>query len=136
MIVIDKEPKTNNVVVTLLKVFDDRNDIIARIDQDGFWVQNALRRKRPDPSTLIVYDHSDTEVLRLRLLNSNTIYIQGTFRHAKLGEKYLLITETAAIAMPAHNSFLRNCLGGANVAIAYGTDGSIGMGGIGGARTR
>jgi hypothetical protein len=83
MIVVDKKPGTDNLVVTVLRIFDDRNDIIARIDEDGFWVQNAIRKKRPNPSILVVYDHSDTEVLRIQFLNSRAISVQGVFRHAK-----------------------------------------------------
>jgi hypothetical protein len=83
MIEIDRSPAKNQLVVSTLKIFDDRNNIIARVDaQDGFWVENSTRKKRPDPSTLVVYDHSDVEVLRMIFLNPTTLSLTGTFRHA------------------------------------------------------
>jgi len=83
MIEIDRDPSTNQLTVSTLKIFDDRNNIIARVDaQDGFWVENSTRRKRPDPSTLVVYDHLDNEVLRMVLLNPTTLSLTGVFRHA------------------------------------------------------
>ena len=54
--------------ITTLKLFDDRGDIIARIDEDGRWVRSDIRYKRPDPSTVIVYDHNDAEVLTIKFL--------------------------------------------------------------------
>jgi hypothetical protein len=66
--------------VSLLKIFDDRNDIIARIDVDGFWVANTVRKKRPDQSTLVVYDHYDREVLKIHLLNDRAMSLTGIFR--------------------------------------------------------
>jgi hypothetical protein len=108
MIVIDKKPGTDNLVVTVLRVFDDRDDIIARIDEDGFWVKNTTRKKRPDPSTLVVYDHSDTEVLRIQFLNSRAISIEGIFRHSKLNPRYFIITKDRAVQMPNNNSISRS----------------------------
>jgi hypothetical protein len=83
IIEIDKEPSKNQIVISTLKIFDDRNNIIARVDaQDGFWVENSTRRKRPDSNTLVVYDHSDLEVLRIVFLNPTTLSLTGVFRHA------------------------------------------------------
>jgi hypothetical protein len=83
MIEIDKVPGKTELVVSTLKIFDDRNDIIARLDSEsGFWVANSVRKKRPNPSTLIVYDRSDIEVLRIVFLNPTTLSVTGIFRHA------------------------------------------------------
>jgi hypothetical protein len=82
MIEIDKKDGKNQLVISTLRLFDDRDNIIARIDADGFWVENSTRSKRPDPSTLVVYDHSDNEALRIVFLNQTTLSITGIFRHA------------------------------------------------------
>jgi hypothetical protein len=84
MIQIDRDDSKKELVVSALKIFDDRNNIIARIDkEDGFWVENSTRKKRPDPSTLVVYDHNDTEVLRIVFINPNTLSLTGIFRHPR-----------------------------------------------------
>jgi hypothetical protein len=80
MLAIDRDPKTKNLVVSMLRVFDDRGNIIARIDTNGFWVANTSRKKRPDESTLVVFDHNDIEVLNIKFLNPSAIKILGTFR--------------------------------------------------------
>jgi hypothetical protein len=82
MLEIDWDATRNELVVTVLRIFDDRNNIIARIDEDGFWVENSTRNKRPNPSTLVVYDHSDTEVLRAIFMTPRTFYVTGIFRRA------------------------------------------------------
>jgi hypothetical protein len=93
MIEIDRDPSKNQLVVSTLKIFDDRNNIIARVDaDDGFWVENSTRKKRPDASTLVVYDHSDVEVLRMVFLNPSTLSLTGTFRHAGI-PKPVVITK-------------------------------------------
>ena len=81
MIAIDRQGNSGNLVVTTLRIFDDRDNIIARIDEDGFWVQESNRSKRPDPNTLVVFDHHDAEVLRIRFINPHAIVITGVFRH-------------------------------------------------------
>lgn len=93
MIAIDRDKSDRGLVVSILKIFDDRDNIIARIDEDGFWVENSTRKKRPDPSTLVVYDHTDTEVLRIVLLNEKALLITGVFRHAGI-DGPIIITPT------------------------------------------
>jgi hypothetical protein len=65
--------------LTTLRVYDDQNNIIARVDADGFWTSPLVRIKKPDKSTLIVFDHLDQEVLDLRFLNPHTVSILGIF---------------------------------------------------------
>ena len=38
---IDREQSTGAIYISVLRVFDDRNDIIAKIDSDGFCVRNT-----------------------------------------------------------------------------------------------
>src|SRR6185295_13230824 len=100
MLVIDWEKDTGNLIITTLRVFDDRDDIIARIDNDGFWVQNTIRKKRPDQHTLVVYDHNDDEVLRIEFLNPKIVSIAGIFRHRKLKPKYMIAEQDQLRYMP------------------------------------
>jgi len=90
MLVIDKDKPSGKLVVSVLRIFDDRNNVIARIDEHGFWVANSARIKRRDPSTLVVFDHGDLEVLRIAFLNPKSLLITGVFRHA--GLRTVLIT--------------------------------------------
>lgn len=127
MLVIDRDGN-RNLKVTVLRIFDDRDDIIARIDADGFWVQNTLRKKRPDQSTLIVYDHNDNEVLKLRYINNRAITVEGVFRHATIKPHYLEVTPSAAIQMPNHNQISDLCFGEMGADISLGTTGSFSLG--------
>jgi hypothetical protein len=127
MLVIDKDDK-HNLKVSILKIFDGRDDIIARIDDDGFWVQNTLRKKRPDQSTLIVYDHNDTEVLKLQYLNERMISIQGVFRHAKIKPSYLIVTPEMVIKMPNNNRIIGSCFGEMAADISLSAGGGFGLG--------
>lgn len=80
MLVIDRRKDRNELVVSVLRIFDDRGNIIARIGEGDFWVENSTRKKRPDPSTLVVYDRSDTEVLHIKFPNPTTLSVTGVFR--------------------------------------------------------
>ena len=69
----------NQIDITTLRLFDDRNDIIVRDDNGSIWVNPTVRIKKPDKSTLVVYDHNDDEVLNLRFLNPGALSVQGKF---------------------------------------------------------
>jgi hypothetical protein len=79
IIVADQTPE-GALTLRALRVFDSKNEIIARIDERGFWIHPNSRKLRPDRSTLIVYDSDDRQVLNLRFLNPTTISITGLFR--------------------------------------------------------
>lgn len=84
MLTIDRDSR-GYLIIKLLRIFDDRNNIIARIDgKNGFWVDPSSRRERPNPSTLIVYDHNDDQVLNIKFLNPKTLRILGTFRRGRI----------------------------------------------------
>jgi hypothetical protein len=94
MLEIDRSKSGKQLSIVTLKIFDDRNDIIARIDEeDGFWTANTVRRKRPDPSTLVVYDHSDNEVLHLVFMNPSTLYVTGIFRRPGIRRPLVITPE-------------------------------------------
>jgi hypothetical protein len=99
MIEIDRVPGKNQLILSTLKIFDDRDNLIARVDaEDGFWVENSTRKKRPNPSTLVVYDHSDAEVLRIVFLNPTTLSITGIFRHSGIRKPVVITPEYIDIA--------------------------------------
>jgi hypothetical protein len=60
-----------------LRIYDDKNEIIARISENRLWVQPLARRVQPDFSTLLVYDRHDEEVLRIKLLHRKAVSIGG-----------------------------------------------------------
>ncbi|HTT98459.1 MAG TPA: hypothetical protein VMF58_10445 [Rhizomicrobium sp.] len=70
----------NQVVITKLKIFDEEGRIIANVDEDGFWVTPLVRIKHR-PSSLVVFDERDTEVLNINFLNPKTVSISGVFRN-------------------------------------------------------
>jgi len=73
--------ENGRIHLSTLKLYDDQNEIIARITSDGLWVHPLMRRERPDYSTLVIYDRRDAEVLKIKFINSNTIAISGIFRY-------------------------------------------------------
>ena len=80
MLAIDRRGR--ELVVSILRLFDDRGHILARIDEQGFWVDSSVRKERPDASTLAVFDRKDAEVLRVSFLNRRALAITGVLRGA------------------------------------------------------
>ena len=85
LIQINRDNKNNTITITIIKIFDDRNDIIATVDPDvGIWVRNINRSARPDISTLVVFDHDGHEALRISMLNKTAIMVTGIFNDRRL----------------------------------------------------
>jgi hypothetical protein len=80
MLVIDKDQK-GRVFVKVLRIFNAQDEIQVRFDDGDIWVNQGIRTKRPDKSTLVIYDKSDKEVLNLSYLNPHSIKISGVFLH-------------------------------------------------------
>jgi len=80
VLAITNTPKGKGLLITALEIFDDRGEVIAHIEDNDFWVKDGSRAKRPDASTLVVFDHNNAEVLRVRLLNRTTLSVLGVFR--------------------------------------------------------
>lgn len=80
---VEPDNNTGNIIISILKIFNNKGEIIARVDKDGFWVRPDTRKKWPNDSTLVVFDHTDTQVLRLEYLNRRAISVEGIFRHPK-----------------------------------------------------
>jgi hypothetical protein len=112
MIILNKNER-GELRIDLLRIFDNRGNIIARIDEDGFWIDLSSRKKRPNRSTLVVYDHNDSEVLRVHFLNRQTVSISGIFR--KPGSNIILkITSDAVETIGSSFHAIKNCSGRLN----------------------
>lgn len=64
------------------KIFDAEGKIIADIENNEFTINqnNYFKHKRPDASTLIIYDQYDQPVLNVRFLNPAALRVLGVFR--------------------------------------------------------
>lgn len=80
LLTVDREADGKAIRISILRIFDDRDDIIARVENNRLEVLGGARKTREDRSTLVVYDHADTQVLRLRLLNEHALSVRGIFR--------------------------------------------------------
>ena len=54
---------------------------------------NYFKRKRPDKTTLVVYDQSNAEVLHVRYLNRSAVRVTGVFRY---GDRVVVIDDNSA----------------------------------------
>lgn len=76
----DVKKSQGHIIISLLRIFDDKNNIILRYGGLRPWKSPEVRIERPDKSTIQVFDHNDREVLNLRFKNSSTLSIRGVFR--------------------------------------------------------
>jgi hypothetical protein len=80
ILTIDRRPN-GSIVLSVLRLYDERGKIILRFDGGEFWSADGIRVKRPDKSTIVVYNTSDKEVLNVKLLNLQSVYITGVFHY-------------------------------------------------------
>jgi hypothetical protein len=113
MLTLDKTA-AGAIILKTLRIFDDRNDIIARIDENGVWYSPDVRAQRPDPSTVVVFDHTDTEVLSIKFLNSQTVQISGIFRKEGLPP----IVVTPDLTSISGSTLAQSCFGENKVDLA------------------
>ncbi len=115
VLAVDRVPGKSQLNVNVLRIFDDRGNIMARIDGDGFWVAPDVRRQKPNPSTLVVYDRAGQQALKVEFLNSQTLYVEGIFRD----RRGVMVQITAdKLILPRNNIMTRGCFGGGAGAIA------------------
>ena len=84
-LVIDRDEEGRLVLTA--KVFDERGDLVAKIERNQFTATNAAADlKHPDGtmSSLAIYDHRDQKVLDLYQPNSESIVVRGVFKYGKL----------------------------------------------------
>jgi hypothetical protein len=113
MLAVDKVLGKSQININVLRIFDDRGNIMARIDEDGFWVAPDVRRQKPNRSTLVVYDRADQQAVKVEFLNSKTLYVEGIFRDRR--GAVVQITPSQLI-LPGNNTMSHGCFGGGNIA--------------------
>jgi hypothetical protein len=86
--------KDGNASIDHLTIFDDRDNVIANIEQNKLWVELGTRQYRPDKSTLSVKDHLNKEVVKIEFLNPRSIRLSGVFRYP--GAPPIVITDDLA----------------------------------------
>lgn len=108
MIAVEKEQQKQGLLITVLRVFDDQGNIIARIDPDGFWTAPSVFKKKLNRSTLIVNDRKDEEVLKIEFINQRAIKIEGVFRD----QRGVVVRITPdKLVLPRNNTYMSSCIG-------------------------
>jgi hypothetical protein len=85
MLAIDKEKSSDEIIISILRIFGDDGRLITRIDDSEPFINSNFRSKKPDPHTLMVYNDRDIEVLNLHFLNKNTLKVGGIFFRPNIG---------------------------------------------------
>ncbi|QAU44191.1 hypothetical protein XH91_01680 [Bradyrhizobium guangzhouense] len=111
MLTIEKDPASGEISIATLRIYGADNKVIASIRDGEFWVSGAVRKKRPDASTLIVYDEKDAEVLRVVYLNRRAIVVTGIFRHPDISPRTYVVTREGTKILPGQGEVGGNCLG-------------------------
>jgi hypothetical protein len=100
-----------------LHLFDDRNDVVASIENNQMWTKHGVRFERPTKHRLVVFDHWDEKVLDIRFINRSTVQVSGTFRYRgrmlKIGDAYM-------VALPGGGLIGQTCTGavaGADISV-------------------
>jgi len=106
LLVVDTDG-SHRLHIDSLRILDDNNEEMARIDKDEFWVAPSVRHEKPDASTLVVYDEHNAEVLRVTYLNIQAISVTGKFRAENLPPLVI----SADKALLGEDSFVNSCLG-------------------------
>jgi len=95
LVAIDCEPlltilkDDKDIKIKILKLYNAEGKLMARIENNRFWISPLARKERPDRSTLRIFSdrdegNSNEKILELRYLNQNSLYVEGRFtRNAK-----------------------------------------------------
>jgi hypothetical protein len=83
MLAIDMSANQRLIIKTL-RIFDENNDAVARIEDEDVWTAPSVRHEKPDPSTFVVYDQNNAEVLRISYLNIQAVSVRGQFHGENL----------------------------------------------------
>ena len=97
MIAMSKSSDNEQLNISILRVFDDRDNIIVHIQNNAFFVSPDVRLERPDRSSLQVFDHLDSKVLDIKLINKDSIKISGIIRYP--GREPVIIDDKAFTIM-------------------------------------
>ncbi|HXQ67799.1 MAG TPA: hypothetical protein VN980_14580 [Alphaproteobacteria bacterium] len=72
------------LIIRTLRILDENNDAIARIEDDDVWAAPSARHEKPDPSTFVVYDQNNAELLRISYLNIQAVLVRVQFHGENL----------------------------------------------------
>jgi hypothetical protein len=113
----------NHFKIDTLRIFDDRQDIILRIDNGDPWHVPAIRIKRPSSSEIVVFDHNDDMVLDLLYFDQNSIVIKSAVFRVNshlisMKEKSPIQIDGAAVQTISHSLF-------ENIGLAMTSDGRV-----------
>jgi len=98
---------SNEVTIGLLRLYDDRNEIVAKIENGEVWISPTIRRKY-DGTSLTVFDHRDSEILHVKFINPRTLEISGVFRHPLVASPVVVTPESLDMG---GMHFIGNCIG-------------------------
>jgi hypothetical protein len=91
-------------------VFDDRQNLVAKVEANRIVPSNyAAYSKRPDKSTLVVYDHLDRDVLNVTLLNKAAVLIRRADFHSSIGGHHILVDGDKMFLDGGPGQLYRNC---------------------------
>jgi len=98
---------TKNGVALSGEFFDKDGKIVAVLETNAFTINpnNYFKMERPDRSTLLVRDQSNSEVLNVRWLNQYAISFCGVIRSPD-GSR--LVVSKTSIFMPEHTNIFKN----------------------------
>lgn len=110
-------------------IYDDRRDLILRMENNQFRVTNAAAYIDKTKSRLTVYDHKGELALSIRILNPNAIRIIGAF-YAKDGTKLSIGDKTLQVKPPNGGSLNLTgcCVSGYTGLLDISKTGGIGFG--------
>jgi hypothetical protein len=113
IISLDKD-KRGGLLVSA-KVFDDRGDLIAKIEKNKFIATYTASHFKKTKSELIVYDHKDKIGLLVRFTNRYSVEIEGNFHYTN-GDFEIYSDSKQLILKSNYTSiFSSNCKSGGNV---------------------
>jgi hypothetical protein len=107
------------------KVFDSSGNIVANVEGNKPHINKNFVSdwNRPDASSLRVIDNHDKQILYLKLLNKNSLYIEGEFNLPDEVRERADVHAQAQISKDTvtlnHMSFKSTCFGGRNVLLAF-----------------
>lgn len=106
--------KTPDGLAVSAKIFSADEKIVAELEDNEFHINpnNYFKIKRPDSSTLVVYDQKADIVLNVRFLNPHAIRVSGVFRAPQ--RKPIIINNDEVIPLFGKSTI---CFGNNDIAI-------------------
>lgn len=96
MLAVDRTPGSSRLNISILRVFDGNGNLLARIEGEDLWFSPNVRHRKPNRSTLLVYDQTDRQVLKVEFVNPHFLYVEGIF-HSQTGRAVSITPECLLI---------------------------------------